>query len=411
MTIQKSTERKLSIELPRVNVEALFSKKVSEYQKKAQIDGFRSGKVPKAIILKRFGDSIRQEALNESIDALVRDELLAEKIDPVGQPVLDNLKDEASSDVISFDITAEIDPAFELTGYNNLGIKAEEVELDEAKLEEELVVLQKRFAENEPLETAAKEGDVVSGEYLALKIEDEDKELPENPKFKVELGASGTPGFDAQLEGVKTAEVKDIEFTFPYDYHSEELQGKKANYNLRVDEVAEVKLPELNDEFAAKLGMADIAELKEKIQESILEGLKANALKEAQDKAIEIVLEKNVFDVPESRIQHYVASSLKKEEGQGVTTEELEAGREEAIGAIRKFRILNAIAIKENLKAKQADVDARIQEMANYYGAPFDQLKEDLRKSGRVVQLREELKLDKALKFIVGVTDEELIEA
>lgn len=396
----KSTEKHLEIEIPQSTIATAFDKQVSQVQKKVQINGFRAGKVPRNIVIQRYGDQIRSEAIQGELDKIIREQVEANKINAITQPYITEFNDDKSAD-IKLKVVLEIDPAFELAaGYDALGVTVETVKAEAAEVDKEIAELQKRLAEWVSVERAAKEGDLLVGEYLYLAIEDEARDLPEKPVFRVEIGNTGTPEFDKQLLGLSKGEEKEVKFVFPASYPAEELRGKLATYKLRVDEVQEAKLDELNDEFASKLGVESLADLKSKIEDRIQQGKESAAQNEAQEKAMEILLEKNSFDVPEARIASYIMRSLNKED---ITVADMDAHRAEATKSVRRFRILDAIATKENLKASQEEVDARIQEMSDYYGIEFDKLKEDLRSSGRVVALREELRLDKTLKFIIGI--------
>ncbi len=395
----KTTEKHLDVEVPQDVVTQAYEGKVTQAMKKVQINGFRPGKVPRNIVVQRFGAAIRQDAIQEIVDNVIREELQKNEINPVSQPTVIELDDNKESG-LKFKAVVEIDPDFELAeGYGSLGIVPADVTVTEEEISAELTEWRKRLATWTVVDRESKDGDVVKGEYLYLAIEDESRDLPEKPVFRVEIGNTGTPDFDKQLLGLKAGDEKEVKFVFPASYQAEELRGRLATYKLRVDEIQEAVLDALDEDFAKKLGAEDVADLNAKITERLTDAKKTAALNEAQEKAMDILLEKNVFDVPESRLVGYVARALQKER---ITQAELEQNREEALKAVRRFRILDAIAGKENIKPSQEEVDARIQEMSEYYGVDFEKLKQDLRQSGRVVGLREELRLDKTLKFIVG---------
>ncbi|MBO7130805.1 MAG: trigger factor, partial [Fibrobacterales bacterium] len=120
----------------------------------------------------------------------------------------------------------------------------------------------------------------------------------------------------------------------------------------------------------------------------------------AHEKAMAKLVAANPFPVPESRVKRYVANLLKKEEDP--TEEEMKQNRESAENAIRRYRILDWVAVKENIKPKQAEVDEYLSDMANGYGVPFEALKEHLRTSGRMAEIREEMRLGKTMDWLVG---------
>ena len=398
-----STLRQLDIEIPQDAIKASFDEKFKKYSKQVKMNGFRPGKVPRNVILARFGDSIRAEAIDSTIDTLLRDEFQKADIQPVTQGKLEDFKDDKEGP-ITFKVTVEVDPEVVAEGYTDFGVKAAETSVEAFEIEDEIANVLKSFAEEKDADRASAQGDVVRGKYLSLNIDGVDRDVPENPEFRVEIGASPTPDFDKGLVGLKVGDETEIDFVFPADYEAEELRGLKALYKLKVDKVAELSTPSFDEETLKKLEVASEEELRERLEKNLSERKKANARSDAHAQIIEKILEKFTFEVPEARISQYVMRSLDKEE---ISDEELAAGRDEAVKEIRKYRILDAISTKEAIKVKQADVDTYVTTMAGYYGIPFEDLKNNLRSSGRMVQIREELKLEKTLNFLIGEVEEE----
>ena len=165
----------------------------------------------------------------------------------------------------------------------------------------------------------------------------------------VEIGTSQTPEFDEGLKGLKAGEEKEIKFSFPSDYHAEDLAGKEAIYKVSISGVKSLALPELDEEFAKKLGQESLEALKKLIEENILAQKEGQARQEAHKKAVDAILENNDFEVPEARIRSFAESVLKKEE---VSNDEIENVRSEATFEIKKHRILENISKKEKNQSK-----------------------------------------------------------
>jgi trigger factor len=398
----KTTQRELEVSLPQASLKDATDQKIDTYRKKVQIKGFRTGKVPRKMVVARYGDAIRQEALDETINSLLNEEYKKNDIKPVAPGVLSELNDDKESD-ISFKVLVEVDPVINIEDYTELGINAEAVSVDADEVEKELSNAQRQFGEETDIDVSA-EGSVVVGQYLNLNIDGEAKEVPSNPEFRVEIGTSQTPEFDEGLKGLKVGDEKEIAFTFPTDYETADLAGKEANYKVLVSGVKNVELPEINEEFAAKLGEESVASLKKLVEENILSRKEGNSRQEAHQKVIEAILAKNDFEVPEARIRSFAESVLKKED---VNAEEIENVRAEATFEIKKHRILEDIAKKEKVKAKQTEVDARIQSIGAQYGIDWKELKSQLRTSGRIVNIREEVKFEKTLNFLIGIKEGE----
>lgn len=410
VTEPSSTKRQLEIEMPQSEVQGPFNSKISKYSKEIEIKGFRKGKVPRNMIIARFGAAIRQEAVEEAIDKAIRTELENAKIEPIAQGSIESFEDNEKDD-IKFTVVVEVDPEIEIKDYDNLNVSAEEVSVGDEEINTEIEAAQKQFAEEAVVEGASEDGHVLEGQYLKLIIAGDEKPVPENPAFRIEVGASRTPGFDEHLIGLQAGDEKEIAFTFPEDYGNEELNGKDAVYTIKVEAVKSLNLPELDDEFAKKLGSESFDEFKTSLVKNI-ETYKFNQSKsKAHDAVIEMLIERNPFEVPEARIKYFAQATLNKPEGEEATEEEVENLREQAITEIKKHRILEAISKEEKIKVKQAEVDARIKEIGAMYGMGFDDLKAQLRSSGRIVGIREELKKEKTLDFLIGIRETEAAEA
>lgn len=401
-----STVRTLEVSISQEIVTEEFNKKVSEYRKDIQLKGFRVGKVPRNVIVQRFGESIRNEVIDSVINAELQKELDAAGVVPVAPGRMEDFKDDKESD-LTFKLIVEVDPPVTVEGYKDTGFKVPEVMINASEVTDELNQMQNMYADYNKVERAAQKGDSVEGVYLKVIIDGEERPLPNNPQFRALIGDTTTPGFDEGLIGTEAGTEKEVLFTYPADHKDEFYRGKSAAFTVRVNAVNEVVLPELDDKFAEKLGMKTFEELKERLEESISQQRTQQAKSKVQEEALDFLMEKNVFDVPEARIKQWVEHTLRQQganaDGEVTPTEEqIEAMRADAEREIRKYRILDAIVEQENLKPTQDDVDAQIKEMAAAYGIDFNTLKTQLRQSGRINEMREDLKIQKALDLIVG---------
>lgn len=405
-----STQRTLDIEMPQSAIKGPFDSKIAKYSKEIEIKGFRKGKVPRKMIVARFGAAIRQEAVEEAIDIAIKSELEKAKIEPIAQGTIEKFEDDKEND-IKFTVLVEVDPEIEIKDYDNLNVVPEAVTVEDSEIETEIEAAQKQFAEETVVEGASASGHVLEGQYLKLIIEGEERPVPENPAFRIEIGASRTPGFDEHLEGITAGETKEISFSFPDDYGQAELDGKDAIYTIQVESIKSLELPALDDEFAKKLGAESFDEFKASLKENISKYKMNQSKTKAHDAVMEILIERNGFEVPEARVKYYAEQTLQKKEGETASEEEVSGLRDQAISEIKKYRILEEISKTEKIKVKQAEVDARIQEIAAMYGMEFNELKSQLRSSGRIVGIREELKKEKTLDFLVGIRETEAVEA
>ena len=374
-----ATVRTLDVTIPEADLAAPFEHKLAQYKKQVALKGFRQGMVPKAMILKQFGDSIRHEVVNETVDKVIGEELKKANILPVGQLKVTAFKEDKENG-IKMTVEVEIDPEIDIKGYADTGITVPATAVHEEEVQAEFDRLSQMWSKDEHVDREAKKGDVVVGNYIEVVIDGEKQELPENKEFRSLLGESASPGFDAGLVGVKAGDKKEINFQYPDDHKDERYRGKTAQFNVEITDVREIVPPTFDEEFCKK----------------------------AVNEAIDKIIEANPFEVPNARVRDLIKWSLNRnvqDEKDAVepTEEQLKELGPEAIREIKKHRILDFIATKEKLKASQALVDERLQKMADAYHVGFDDLKNHFRQSGRINQLRDELRIQMAADFIVGI--------
>ena len=202
-----ATVRTLEITIPQGDLKAPFEKKLSQYKKQVALKGFRQGQVPKAMILKQFGPSIRHEAVDEIVNEIVQDSLKKANIIPVGKMVVKEFNDDEKSD-ITLKVEVEVDPEIDIKGYADTGITVPATAVHEEEVQNEFNRLMQMWSKDEHVDREAKKGDVVVGDYIEVVIDGEKQELPENKEFRSLLGESASPGFDEGLMGSKAGDKK-----------------------------------------------------------------------------------------------------------------------------------------------------------------------------------------------------------
>ena len=400
-----STERRLEIEIPRERFDKIFQEKVKKYSKEMRINGFRPGNVPKDVILARFKDPISAESLESLIDQAVRESCKENNIDPVAPGRIEKLDNEAGQP-IKVKALLEVDPPVELKDYR-FEIPVTPQPVMESAVEERVQGIRRQLAAEKPAGRPAQIGDVVMAKYLRIQIGGQNEPLPQHPVFRVEIGKGSIPELDKALVGVKSGDVKDVAFSFPAEYPNPGLAGKASAYTLAIEDVLEVNLPQLDDAFCVNLGYENLAAMRSRIQARLEEGALRQAKETAWDEAIRRLLEGHAaLGVPKARIQNYVKHRLEEmghhhPEGEDHGHDHSDLEREAEM-QIRRWRLLDAIAQKESIKPSQEDVDARIRGLAERTGNSFEALKAELRKNGKILDMREEAKAEKTLDFVIG---------
>ena len=402
-----ATLRTLDVTIPEADLAAPFEKKLAQYKKQVALKGFRQGMVPKAMVLKQFGDAIRHEVVNETVDKVIGEELKKANIIPVGQLKVTEFKEDKENG-INMTVEVEVDPEIDIKGYDNTGITVPATAVHEEEVQAEFDRLSQMWSKDEPVDREAKKGDLVVGNYIEVVINGEKQELPENKEFRSLLGESASPGFDEGLMGVKAGDKKEINFKYPDDHKDERYRGKTAQFNVEITSVREIVPPTFDEEFCKQIGVKDVEELKNNLAESLANQKKDAAKTKAINEAIDKLIESNPFDVPNARVVDLIRWSINRnaqseKDMVEPTEEQIKTLSPEAVREIKKHRILDFVATKEKLKASQAQVDERLKLMADNYHVAFDELKNHFRQSGRINQLRDELRVQMAADFIVGI--------
>jgi trigger factor len=403
ITEPTTTERVLEIEVERERLDKIFDQKVKKYSKEVRLNGFRPGSVPKDVIAKRFKDPINAESLEALIEEVLKEACKEHNIEPIAPGRIDKLENEQGKPIV-VKAVLEVDPPVEVKDYK-LDIPVHGADISDEEVNAQVEGLRKRQADEVKVERAAALGDVVIAQYLSIRIGGEAKPLPPRPEFRMELGTSSVPAMDRALIGAKAGEERIASFTFPADYPQPDFAGKDSEYQLKILDVMELKLPALDDEFAKKFNFESIELLRTRIREDLAKQSLQKAKEEAYEEAMRRLMETNSFEIPKARIQNYVRYKLEQEghvhenDDHGHDHSDLE---KEAEFNIRRYRLLDEIAKKEKIKPTAEEVDARLKEMAEQYGTDFETLKASLRKSGKILDIREELKSEKTLDYVIG---------
>jgi trigger factor len=399
-----ATERELDLEIPGESLSTLLEAKIETYRKKINLPGFRPGKLPKDVVKKRFGASIRSEAIEELVDKSIREALTAKKILPVAPGSVESLEAPENGS-IKLKYLFEVDPEIELKDYKGLGISIEKVSVSDADVDARILEIQNQTAEITKPERPSQTGDLITARYNKILVDGVEMPAPV-PVFQAELG-KGIPAVDAALTGATVGQSLSIDFTFPADYADASQAGKAARYEVTVEGVFERKVPEATDEWASQLGpFANLQELRERVKKDLLENAERQAKQKAHDEAIDAVLSRNPFSVPKARVEHFVNWQRERMMRQGSQVPELPELMQifgtEAERQLRRQRAIEWIAEKEAIKATTEEVDARIKEMAEQAGISSDDAREELRKSGRLMEVRESIRLEKTLDWLVS---------
>jgi len=310
-TLNEGLKRKLSVVIPKSDLTARLESKLGELKDRANLKGFRPGKVPATYLKKVYGKSAMAEAMNDAINTTVGEALTNRSERAASQPKVDLPEDqtvlnkvlEGESD-LNFDVSYEVLPAVELMDFKSLKLDRPVVEVTEADVDKEM---QRVFRQNRGYEPKPDDGVVADGDNLGIsfvgKIDGQTFQGGSSDHAHVVVGAGDfIPGFEEQLIGMKKNETRTIEVTFPADYQREELQGKKASFDVTVLHIDAPQAGELNDDFAKRLGVDDVAALRKAVREQMTAALASMSRQAIKRQILDKLDEGHKFAVPDQLV-------------------------------------------------------------------------------------------------------------
>ena len=340
-TLNEGLKRKLSVTIPAADLNTRLGAKLEELKGQANIKGFRPGKVPLAHIKKMFGRSAMSEVMTDAINSTVSDTLDERKERAAAQPKVDLPDDQAViNDVLdgkadlAFEVEYEVLPPVTLMTLD--GIKLDKPVIDITD-EEVTAEVNRVFAQNRGYTDKGDEGVVENGDRLGLSFVGKIKGKPfdggtsEHAHLTVGSGEF-IPGFEEQLIGMKKGETREIDVTFPKDYQSDELAGKKAQFEVTILHVDGPNQGELDDEFAQRLGVENVEAMRGAVKTQMEAALASMSRQHVKRQVLDALDEGHKFDVPAqlveaefntiwSRVQHEVESHGRSFEDEGTTEE------------------------------------------------------------------------------------------
>lgn len=389
-------------------------KAFNKIAKNVSINGFRKGQAPKALIEKRVSDNERFiTAVDDNANVWMRTALEAEKLVPISQPQLDIKAVDANGVELVF--TFAVMPEVKLGDYKGLEYNLDEVAVSDEEVDAELNRMREQYAEVQTKDGAAAEGDTVNIDYEGFK-DDVAFDGGKGTNYDLVLGShSFIPGFEEKLVGVKAGEEKDLNLTFPENYHAKDLKGAAVVFKVKVNEVKTKVLPEVNDEFAKDVnaaGVETVADLKNMIRTRIEDGKKSQAENKADTALMDKLVENAEIDLPEVLVEEEVNNQIQQLAQQisqygmnfnqylsmmGKKIEDVRAEYTDNATKTAKLRlILEEIAKVEALEPTEEDLENEYNNIAAQYNMPVDQVKAYI----SVDMLKRDVRNEKAYAFV-----------
>ena len=407
-------KKEFTIEINGKEWEEALDKAFQKAVKNVKIDGFRKGKAPKDIFLKKYG---KESLYLEAADIVLPDaysKMLEDHKDEelVAQPDITLKTIDDKKVVFNFVLTTR--PEVKLGKYKDLKVKKEKVEATEDEINATIEQMRSRYAEVMPKENGkVEDGDTAIIDFEGFK-DGKAFDGGKGENYSLKIGShTFIPGFEEQLIGMKNGEEKEIEVTFPEDYHSEELKGQKATFKVKINDVKTTVIPEIGEEFFEDLGMEGVNSL-ETLKEEIKTHILARKEMDSENKFIDDLLDKVCeglkVEIPEVMTEEEVTRILKQYEEnlkmQGLTLQQFyqftnsdEAALREQMKEEANKRILSRFALEEIAKAEHIEVtDEEAEKEAKELAKKYQMKEEDFKKEfGGIEMVKYDMKMRKAI--------------
>ena len=409
----------LRVEVDVKTVDEAFDAITKDFQKQAVLPGFRPGKAPRNLVLKKYEPDIKAEVKRKLIGDSYRQAVDEKKIAVIGYPDIEEIQF-GRGQALQFAATIETAPEFQLPEYKGLPARREAKSVTPADVDRAIEMLAKQHVKFETIARELRPDDVVVVNYTGTcdgkPITDTAptaKGLTEQKNFWVDTAPDAfLPGFAGQLAGAKAGDRRTVTVDFPANFVTKQLAGKKGVYEVEVVEVKEKVLPAMDDAFAKKYDAENVAKLREGVQRDL-----ENELKYSQDRAvrgqiIRALLTATNFDLPETAVAHEtrnVVYDLVRENTQrGVARDLIEKQKDEIYSAaaqsakerVKLSFLIQRIAEKEGIQVSQDEVLKRVQSLAMAYQIPLEKFLKDLQKRNGVPELYDQIAHEKVLAFL-----------
>lgn len=420
---KEGNEGLLQVTVPAEEVDKALDKAFKKVVKQINVPGFRKGKVPRQIFEQRFGvEALYQDAVDILLPQAYSEAVVEKGINPVDQPEIEVTQIEKGKE-LKFDATVTVEPEVELGEYKGLEIEKQNTEVTDEEVENTVQQRLESMADMVVKEDGkVEEGDTVNIDFDGY-VDGEQFEGGQAEGYDLEIGSGMfIPGFEEQLVGLSTGEEKDVEVTFPEEYHAEELAGKDATFKTKINEIKTKEIPELDDELANELDSDanTVDEFKANLRKQ-LEETKANQAEDAKkEEAITKASDNATIDIPDAMIKTEQDRMLQEfsqriqQQGLNLETYYQISGQseedlrnqmaEDAEQRVKTNLTLNAIAEKEDIQVSEEEVDKELETMSEQFNISVEDIKNTL---GNTDIVKNDVRIKKVIDLLVDAPEKE----
>lgn len=409
----------MRVELESQEVDKTFETVTKEFQKLAALPGFRPGKAPRDMVVRKFGKEIDDDVKRKLISDSYKKAVDEQKFDVLTQPDIEEIQF-GRGQPLKFAATFETAPEFELPEYKGIPVKREARTVTEEDMERAVEALRQQRASYTKVERPAQTGDIAVVDYKGTSggaplsvIDPNAVSLTERKGFWVEIGGkSFLPGFDEQLLGAKAGEQRTINVDFPANFVTPTLAGKQAVYSVQVVEIREKVLPPVDEAFAKGYGAESVEKLREGVRKDLENELTFKQNRVTRNQLLGSLLNRVNFELPETAVARetrnvvyeLVQENAKRGVSRGVLEKEKDqiysAATQNAKDRVKTAFLLQKVAEKEDIKVSQEEIALRIQSLAAMYQIPAEKFAQDLQKRNGLIEIYDQVMNEKVMEFL-----------
>ncbi len=409
----------IRVDYPVEEVGESFDKVTREFQKYANLPGFRPGKAPKHLVIRSFKERIEQEVKRELVGSGYRDAIKDNDLHVVGEPDFEEIQ--FSKDTpFQFAVTVETAPEFELPEYKGLKVTRQTKEVTDADIEQAINVLREKRATFEDVDREIQDDDLAVVNYEGTCDEKPITEtapsaarLEKAEGFWLKIASDQfIPGFTDQLKGAKAGDKRQVSVDFPADFAVTELAGKTGQFDVEVTQVKIQNLPDLDDEFSKQYGADDVDALRQGVANDLEAELKSNINRDLRNQLIDRLMSQVTCDLPESVVEqetkNVVYNIVRENRNRGVAKEVIDEKKDEiynmaassAQDRIKSAFIMGRIAAEEKITATNEEINYRIIELAQMYEIKPEKMAKQLKERDGISEIQEQIITAKVLDFL-----------
>jgi trigger factor len=409
----------VEVEVPTKDVERATARAARAMAKEMRMPGFRQGKAPPSLVIQRLGfPPVLEEAIREALPEWYERALLDTGVSPIGDPSIEMVSTpDSEGEPLAFKFEVGVRPPAKLGEYKGLEVGRAENEVPDDVVEREIERVREGFARLEPVEREAAEGDSLLIDFEGL-IDGAAFDGGKAEDYLLGLGSGQLiEGFEQQLTGARPGEERKVEVSFPDDYQAEQLAGKDAVFNVKVKEVREKILPELDDDFASDASEFEtLEELRADVREKVGEALGSRAEEDFRIAVVDAAVDAATIEVPASLVTARANERWERVERQlgsrgmdpnaylqmqGKTRDEvIEESKPDAERELQREAVVTAIAEAEEIEVGEAELLEALEHSAQHERTTPEKLLQRLRDNGRDAMIRDDIRARKAIELV-----------